>query len=131
MFEIRKKAFVTNQKFLSMIFLFGCLTIIIFILSSPLTASQSAIIFVDDKRYLFWLMYTQTSFSIAISAFLAISGSFYLYCMIDFMSMEFKIFGKSISKLLNQIDENMSELQFRGIVDDLKGYVKHHQRLLS
>lgn len=88
-------------------------------------------IFSEDERYLYWLMYTQTLLSMSISSVSTTAGSFLLSSSISFVAVEYKIVGISFGKLLNSVNDELNEAEFAKVLQDFKEYVKYYQRLLK
>lgn len=131
-FELRKANFLSNFKIVGSLTFFGFLATAFFILFlSPLTVAQKEIIFSDDERYLYWLMYTQTLLSMSVSSILSTASSFLLSSSISFVAIEYKILAISFGKLLNSMDDELDEQKFAKILQDFKVYVKYYQRLLK
>lgn len=130
-FELRKKKFQTETKLITRLFIFAWITTFYYcIFLSPLTESQKALTFNDSTVYLFWLMYVQTSISTILSSGLATAGSFLLSSMINYITLEFTIVGIAFERLLRNIKDDMTDIEFYKVMSDLKDYVKHYQCLL-
>lgn len=131
-FVMRKKRLFVNIKVISGLVTFAYATTLFYFLSlTPLTESQVAMKFPDDKMYLFWLMYIQTCISSLISTGVSIGSSFILLSILNYLSLEFKILANSFGKLLDAIDEDMSDAEMLEIVNEMKSYIKYYQRLLQ
>jgi 7tm Odorant receptor len=129
-FNLRKSRFLFNLKIVTFFFAFGCATIIAFVIFSPLTESQKQMTFKEDQLYLFWLMYGYTTISTVISSFLAMTGSFFLFSLINFVSLEFKVLGKSFRNVLNGIEDEINDEQATKMLLELKSHVQYYQQLL-
>lgn len=129
-FNLRKSRFLFNLKIVTFLFAFGCTTVVAFVVFSPLTESQKQMTFKKDQLYLFWLMYGSTTIATVISSFLAMTGSFFLFSLINFVSLEFKVLGSSFKNVLNRIDDEINDKQASEILLELKSHVKYYQQLL-
>lgn len=130
-FEIRRSRFINNQRFLGCLFFFGWLTVFIYCLFlTPLTDSQVEMEFPDDKMYLYYIMFIQTVISSVISSGIAMAGNFFLFSLLNFVSVEFKILANGFGKLLDRVDVNMSKNEILEIKNELKDYIKYYQSLL-
>lgn len=131
-FMIRKRRFIVNLKVLLVIFSFGWVTVFFYcIFVTPLTDSQRAIEFSDSQMYLFYLMYVQTFTSTIVSSGLAMAANMLLFTLVNFVSLEFRIFAFSFEKLLNKIDAEMTESEAVEVVGEVKNAIKYYQRLLG
>lgn len=129
---IRKNRYLSNLKLVSFLFVLGCSTIVAFLSVSPLTEHQKRLNFEESGVLLYWLMYAQQTSSTVISSFLAMAGSFFLYSLIDFVSLEFDVLGVSFRNCLGAINhEKMKEIEAEKLLDELKFLVRHYQRLLE
>lgn len=109
-------------------FSLGLTTIVSFLKISPLTETQRTYVF--DRIYLYWIMYFHAYISSIITSFLTMTGTFLLNSLINFVSLEFEVFGTSMKRLLNEIKDEMTEDEVLRISDELKENVKYYERLL-
>lgn len=129
-FAIRKERFLINAKTIGFIFTFAWSTVFLYcIFITPLTESQLAMKFSPDEMYLYWLMYIQTFVSTVISSGLGVAGHF-IATLMYFMSLEFKILSIRFGKVLDDIEDDMTEEKSRKTMIDLKSSIKHYQRTL-
>lgn len=129
---MRKKRLFLNIKVISTLITLGYITVFFYCISiTPLTQSQLAMEFVDDQMYLFWLMYTLTFLSTLITSGVSIASNFNMTTILNFLGFEFEILANAFGKLLDKIDYDMSDLEISEILDEMKSYIKYHQRLLQ
>lgn len=76
-------------------------------------------------------MYFHAYISLVITSFLTMTGTFLLYSLINFVSLEFKVFGTSMKRLLNEIKDEMEESEVLKISDELKKNIKCYDHLLE